>query len=484
MIMKLNYILSVASILSATVLAQISTNTDALVYSDGVLTLTADSLTDSVGSFTADKLPVVTPLNRSTLKGDQSPIVKGMWNIALNDMERNLVTTEKNGTYFAAGIRYTTRIYTRDIAFSAVLAGNDLYPAEILQSLRMTRKIRLEMSYKVSLPHVIKEINAPWEAIADIEKEVMTKFSSNSYTRGTDDVIWIWAIDDLFAKNPRLADWDWFYKTGEKFFNEFYAPWFDPTDGLYRGQATFQDIQHNGYPADYSITDCVLLKAASTNALYYKGLVAMVNAAKKTGQDTAVVEGWQSRADALRTAFQREFIMPDGRISYYKDRYGKLMPNQHNLGTALATIFGVLTPEQARLAYQLYPVTPRGVALVEPYLTDKLGSHNSGDWPFCTALFFWGKEIADGKSYQAETVAQLGRAIGTKLEPKKPHKKVDSNEPGDWGDGFGSFHEKIDHVTGLIGGSGSQLWSAAAYLNVFLRHNQVEIVKDLPAKQK
>ncbi len=482
--MKINYLISAASIFGAAVLAQVQTHAEVLVYSDGILVLTADSLTDSVGSYTADKLPVVTPLNQSTLKGNQGPLVDALWKIGLNDMERNLVTTEKNGTYFAAGIRYTTRIYTRDIAFSAVLAGNDLYPKEILQSLLITRKVRLEMGYKVSRPHVIAEINAPWEAITDIEKEVMAKFSSNSFTRATDDVIWIWAIDDLYAKNPNLADWKWFYATGEKFFNDFYAPWFDPADGLYRGQATFQDLTHNGYPKDYTITDCVLLKAASTNALYYKGLTAMANAAKMSGQSDDVVAGWQTKADALKAAFQREFLLPDGRISYYKDRHGKLMPNQHNLGTALPVIFGMLTPEQARLAYELYPVTPRGVALIDPYLTDKLGSHNSGDWPFCTALFFWGKEIAMGKSYQAETAAQLARSIGTKLEPKKAQKKAETNEPGDWGDGFGSFHEKIDHVTGLIGGSGSQLWSAAAFLNIFLRHEQVIISKDLPQTTK
>ena len=479
--MKLTQLISAGSILTVAAIFTAQAKAEALNYSDGVLILTPTSLTDSVGSFTADKLPVVTPLNQSELKGAQSSIVKGMWKIALNDMEKNLVTTPENGTYFAAGIRYTTRIYTRDIAFSAVLAGNDLYPKEMLQSLKMTRKVRLEMGYKVSTPHIIKEINAPWEGITDIEKEVMAKYSSNSYTRATDDVIWIWAIDDLYAKNPDLAEWDWFYTTGARFFNEFYAPWLDSTDGLYRGQATFQDLTHNGYPKNYTITDCVLLKAGSTNALYYKGLTAMVNAAKKTGQSGEVIASWQAKADALKSAFQREFILADGSISYYKDRNGNVLPNQHNLGTALATIFGVITNEQARRAYELYPVTPRGVALIEPYLKDKLGSHNSGDWPFCTALFFWGKEIADGKSYQGETVAQIARAIGTKIEPEKGSGKA-SNEPGDWGDGFGSFHEKIDHVTGLIGGSGSQLWSAAAYLNIFLRHDQVEIVKDIPKK--
>jgi hypothetical protein len=38
-----------------------------------------------------------------------------------------------------------------------------------------------------------------------------------------------------------------------------------------------------------------------------------------------------------------------------------------------------------------------------------------------------------------------------------------------WNQGLGSFHEKIPLPSGLIDGSGHQLWSAAAFLNVCIR---------------
>ena len=41
-------------------------------------------------------------------------------------------------------------------------------------------------------------------------------------------------------------------------------------------------------------------------------------------------------------------------------------------------------------------------------------------------------------------------------------------------DANGAFHEKIKMPSGLIDGSGHQLWSAAAYVNVCFRADLVE----------
>jgi hypothetical protein len=91
-------------------------------------------------------------------------------------------------------------------------------------------------------------------------------------------------------------------------------------------------------------------------------------------------------------------------------------------------------------------------------------------WPFCDTFFLWGKEVADGGDHTAQNVALLGRSLGTAFAPKK---KKGNNEK-DWGAGLGSFHEKIPLPSGLIDGSGHQLWSAAAMLNVCIRAGLVE----------
>lgn len=427
------------------------------IYKDQYLVLTENSLTDVLGSFSADDLPDVNPQCNIGLNENATPLTRKMWRIALNDIEQNKVTNA-SGSYFSAGRRYTDRVYTRDIAFAGILGLNVIYPKEMFQSLKVTRDVVARMGYNVSSNHVIKEINAPWNIIAEEEKQVMAKYKSNSITRRTDDVVWIWAIEDLFNTHPEIADWQWFYTTGKDNFKNLYAPWFDSTDGLFRGQPTFQDLTSSGYPKGMTISDCVLLKGTSTNCIYYKAMLSLKNAAKKCNLPDEAND-WNRRAEALKTAIRKELILSDGTVTYYKDRYGNLMKNQHNLGTAFAILFGIIEGQEAKKAIDNYPTTDKGIPLIYPFIENNSGDHNNASWPFCDTYFLQAKEIADRKDYTGYNAALLARTMGTKLGEKR--------DPS-WG-GFGSFHEKVKLPSGIIDGSGEQLWTSAAFINVCLR---------------
>ena len=204
-----------------------------LVYEKGPLVLKANSLEDGLGQFVTADLPNVSPKNTMALKPEATPLTKKMWAIALNDVELNLITNDY-GTYFAAGRRYTDRVYTRDISFAGILGLNAVYPKEMMNSLRVTRNVVSKMGYKVAKEEVISEIDAPWDAITEDRKQIMAQFKSNSITRRTDDVVWVWAADDLFKSHPEVVDWNWFYTNGKSNFDTLYAPWYDKTDGLYK----------------------------------------------------------------------------------------------------------------------------------------------------------------------------------------------------------------------------------------------------------
>ena len=434
-----------------------------LVYEKGPLLLKANSLEDGLGQFVTADLPSVNPKNTMALKPEATPLTKKMWAIALNDVELNLITNDY-GTYFAAGRRYTDRVYTRDISYAGILGLNAFYPREMMTSLRVTRNVVSKMGYKVSADEVIKEIDAPWEAITDDRKQIMAEFKSNSITRRTDDVVWIWAADDLFKSHPEVADWNWFYTNGKNNFELFYAPWYDKKDGLYKGQSTFQDLQSDGYPEGYSQADCVLIKSTSTNCLYYNAMLSLSNAARKCNlPDESKI--WTKKAESLKKAILKELLLPDGTFTYFKDRNGKVLHNQHNLGTAFAILFGIVKGEAARKTIENYPSNQYGIPLINPFLGDGKGDHNAAAWPFCDTFFLQAKEIADGKDYTAYNAALLTRTMGTKFSEKRDK---------EWG-GFGSFHEKVSLPSGLISGSGSQLWTSAAFINVCLRAKLVDL---------
>ena len=433
------------------------------LFEQGPLVMTAEALRDANGSFSLAQLPNPEPKCKVELKGDVTPLTARLWKVALDDVEHNMVTSESGAVYFGAGNQYGLRIYERDIAVSGVLGLNHLYPEVMLSSLKVARDIRRELGYKVSAPHVVQEIDVPWEVIAQVDKAIMAKYRTNSYTRRTDDVAWLWAVDDLFTLHSELADWKWVVENGEYFFKVFYDPWFDKTDGLFRGQPLFHDIQSSAYPKGMTIADCVLLKALSTNCLYYRGMQAMAKACEKNGRPAAEKQRWMDRASALKAAIQNEFTQPDGTLAYYKDRHGKIMLNREILGTAFATIFGIVEGAAAKAALADYPMTDKGAPLFSPFIPGNSGPHNMASWPFCDTFFLWGKSIADGKDYTDYNAALLARSIGTVIKPRKP--KGDQAEA----DGLGSFHEYITLPDGLIAGSGRQLWSAAAFLNVCIR---------------
>ena len=97
-----------------------------LIYNSDPLILTETTLTDALGGFTVDDLPSVNPKCQTMLRENATPLTKKMWRIALNDIEQNGVTNSY-GSYFAAGRRYTDRVYTRDIAFAGILGLNVIF---------------------------------------------------------------------------------------------------------------------------------------------------------------------------------------------------------------------------------------------------------------------------------------------------------------------------------------------------------------------
>jgi hypothetical protein len=76
--------------------------------------------------------------------------------------------------YFGAGARYGGRVYTRDISIAGVLGVNRLYPRDAVVAQVDARNPR-----KVGLPGVgaaqSKQMDAPWEVIAETDKEVMAQ---------------------------------------------------------------------------------------------------------------------------------------------------------------------------------------------------------------------------------------------------------------------------------------------------------------------
>jgi hypothetical protein len=423
---------------------------DKFVYSASNLVLTENSITDPLRTQNLSDMPNTYPANKTKLI-NPTPMTERAWCLALRDAETNIVTSPDGKKYFGAGKTFGMTVYTRDISYSGVLGLNKLYPEIMKSSLEYSRNVRLTLGLTVPAGQTIPEINGNW--IEDTTPGTfINKYKTHPYTRRTDDVVWVWAAYDLFENNPGLADWQWLYDKITDSFSILYEPFYDSSDGLFHGQASFIDV-HNadgtkttGYPHDYSMNDCILVKATSTNSLYYMAHKCMAKVCEKLGKNSEA-SGWLTKAEALREAMLSTLRFADGTFTYYKDKNGNLQPRREALGTALAVITGVVEGEDARNCLAGYPVSWAGVQLLYPFFPDISGVyHNNTAWPFVDTFFLWAKEMAEEKDYTSQSAAMLTRCT--------------------YG---GSFREIVNWNTKEPARSQSQLWTAAGFINVCLR---------------
>ena len=431
--------------------ANVTKKSGRFLYQSNNLKLDAVSVTDSLRTIKLEDLPDAHPKCQVRLQG-VTPFTERLWRVALADIEKNIVN-ENGISYFGAGKSFGASVYERDIAFSGILGCNLLYPDIMLSSFKYTRELRRRLGFTTSRSHTIADIPAPWLPLDLSQREYFLKFHTNEITRRTDDVIWIWSAEDLLKRLDK-PDWEWLYSEGTWFFDNIYRYFQDETDGLYRGQAAFVDVhmeiaKQSGYPTSWGLHECVMSKAVSTNALYFQGMKALSRTAGRLGR-TADSVLWAQRAGNLKNAMCREMRHTDGTFAYLKTWDGKLLKQRHALGEALAVLFGIVEGNDARVALAGYPVTAAGVPLFYPFFCHNDNQqiyHDQSSWPFVDAFFLTAKEKTFGVDCTAQNAALLARTCVQD----------------------GTLHEVVNMKTKEPFGSGSQLWSAAALINVCQR---------------
>ncbi len=422
-----------------------------MIFRDPPLILEETRLRDGRGVIELSDLPDPQPAHPRRPR-NATPLLERLWRIALCDVERNIVKTP-TGVYFGAGASFGAKVFTRDIAFSGVLALHQLYPDILRASLDYTLRLRMELGFRAPRAYIVPEIQAPWREYPGDENAFVQEWGTNNLMRRTDDVVRFWALGAMAERAASSAEWAALRVVGERCFRELYDPFYDPETGLYRGQASFIDVpfdtpryQANGYPAGWGIADALLQKATSTNALYVHALRLMARAAAETG-DGVESGRWAARADALAGAMRDRLRRPDGVFEMYLDRHNRPAGRVEALGTGLAVLLGVVEGDAARAAVAALPVTAMGVPLFAPFYPGDSSYHNHSSWPFVDAFFLLARARATGRDETGRILALTARVCR---------------------DARG-FRELVDFRTGEPKGSASQLWTAAAFLGAALK---------------
>jgi hypothetical protein len=235
---------------------------------------------------------------------------------------------------------------------------------------------------------------------------------------------------------------------------------YDPVDGLFRGEQSFLDWREQTYPS-WTATDVVHIaggKSLSTNLAHHQLRVALAELGAVRGEPDAAK--WQQEADDLAEAIRRRFWLDDA------DQFSTRIPGPMDdapvrqydwLGTSLAVISGVATPEQAKAAVGSYPHGPHGPPVIWPQQPLTPIYHNRAIWPFVTAYGLLAAREADHPGAFTAGFDSLVRGAALNLSHQENLEVLDGVPWKD--DGANS---------GPVVNSRRQLWSVGGFIGAFV----------------
>ncbi len=388
-----------------------------------------------------------------------SPLFDALYAVSIRDHKRLVIDSDRyyyalcmkffhsreipegiypQGSVFWAGYGFNTLLYTRDVAYSSWLGTAYLFPQAVRDHLTHVRDLRKNLGLKVSKGHEIPIQGIPTEVLDMDERGLMRRYNTNSYTRRTDDIIWVFGLWEVYKRTQNTTLLQTMVDTFAHFDWHFYRYFLDEDDGLYRGQATFIDPGGNGYPG-YTNQESVMIKALSTNGLYVGAFDIMAQVCRLLGDDDRA-ETFRMRRASLAAAIRRAFG-PHG-YPYYIAPDGVPSDRREMLGTAFLALFEIIPPDENRALLESYPPGDFGRPQIWPPYEDTKIYHNHATWPFADALFSRAEyKVGDKAAVVRDTFGRLAR-----------HSLQ------------GNFCELMAYETGDFVGCPGYIWSAAAYL--------------------
>lgn len=323
-------------------------------------------------------------------------IFDGLYSLALNEMADNAVCKIKDtnfnkgnefrpdnfpfgSLFFQAGTSWTY-VWTRDTAYSVDLALAALSPEVALNSLM----------FKTSL-----------DRNGNNKQIVQDTGTGGSYPISSDRVVWALAAQKLLhylSEEEKLVFQNEAFEIVKNTIEHDRQVLFDKdeegldkVDGLYSGEQSFLDWRQQTYPGwvAYDVVHVGMSKCLSTNLLHLNILNLGANLANKNKAND-LAQKYQNWADNLKQAIRDKLYLSDTKLySTFITTFLDSRPaHQYDLlGSVLAILLDVATPEQSKDIIANYPVLPYGPPVIWPQQQLTKIYHNRAIWPFVTA--YW-----------------------------------------------------------------------------------------------
>ena len=303
---------------------------------------------------------------------DPNTLLEAFYNMGLDEMVNAIEpdTTLRTGKEWAG-------VWTRDVSYSIILSMAALQP-------------------EASMISLMRKVNPEGQIIQDTG-------SGGAWPVSTDRMIWVLAAYEVYKVTGSRQWLEQVYPIAARSIAKDDANVIDG-NGLVMGETSFIDWREQSYPKWMQTVDISQSEAMNTNVLYAAALNAMGEMALDLGKDKAA-EGYFNRASALAEAIEKNFSVPGqgywGMYTYGRD-HKILNPRAETLGSALAILYDIASPERQKAISESMPQTPFGAPVFYPQIADMPNYHNNALWPFVAS--YW--TLAQAKAGNEDGVVE------------------------------------------------------------------------------
>lgn len=302
-----------------------------------------------------------------------------IYNLGLDEMVNAVEpdTTLRTGKEWAG-------VWTRDVSYSIILSMAALQP-------------------EASMISLMKKVNPEGQIIQDTG-------SGGAWPVSTDRMIWVVAAWELYKVTGDRQWLEKVYPIAVRSLQKDEKTIFSP-NGLVKGETSFIDWREQSYPKWMQTVDISQSEAMGTNALYVAALKCTAEMATVLGKKKEAAE-YTQKADRMAETMERVFNIPDkgywGMYTYGRDNK-ILNPRAETLGSAISILYDVASPERIKTMSESNPVTPYGVAVFYPQISDMPSYHNNALWPFVGAYWALAQAKAGNEQGVVESIGSIFR---------------------------------------------------------------------------
>lgn len=347
------------------------------------------------------------------------PLLDAVYQLSLSELKRN----RRSDGAFDTGAKWGG-VWTRDLSYSTILSLAAVDP----------EAVRASLLKKVKRDRIVQDTG-----------------TGGSWPVSSDRVLWSVAAWELYLST---GDKSWLrqsYQITKNSILDDENVVFDSITGLAHGETTFLDWREQTYPRWMQPADIYQSQALSTNAIYYRCYRILALMAGELGEPSA---DWNSKADRLRSAIQKNFW--NGKTGYYGQYlYGRnflsLSERADGIGNTLAILFDVAEPQQQDKILGAMPYLPYGLPTVFPQSPNLPPYHNQSIWPFVQDLWNLAAAKRENTAMLLQGMAGSYRAVALFLTNKE------------------NFVADTGSPDGTVINSDRQLWSIAGTLAMTYR---------------